>query len=108
VPPTRPRQRQNALALPRILRLASELLPWTSTSQLNERPQRKDHGEAQMNHRDFYQEKKWCGACQSYVRYLMSVNHSYCVQCGTTVVLFSKHDSQRFNADLQKRKWRAS
>lgn len=61
-----------------------------------------------MDHRDFYQEKKWCGTCGSYVRYLMSVNHSYCVSCGTQVQLFSKEDAQRFNADLEKRKWKVS
>jgi hypothetical protein len=61
-----------------------------------------------MSHRDFYQEKKWCGTCRGYVRYLMSVNHSYCVECGAQVVLFSEDDSQRFAADVEKRKWRAS
>lgn len=61
-----------------------------------------------MDNRDFYQEKKWCGTCGTYVRYLMSVNHSYCVECGTPVKLFSKEDAQRFNANLEKRKWRAS
>ena len=61
-----------------------------------------------MDHRDFYQEKKWCVTCNDYVRYLMSVNQSYCAKCGTQVRLFSKEDAQRFSADLEKRKWRAS
>ena len=61
-----------------------------------------------MEQTDFYLERKWCPKCNQYVRYLMSVNHSYCVSCGTQVQLFSKEDAQRFNADLEKRKWKVS
>ena len=61
-----------------------------------------------MDNRDFYQEKKWCGSCNTYVRYLMSVNQSYCAECGTAVKLFNKEDALRFNANLEKRKWRVS
>lgn len=61
-----------------------------------------------MDQRDFEHEKKWCTQCQTYVRYLMSVNHSYCVVCGTPVRLFSKDDAQRFSEELERRKWRAS
>ena len=61
-----------------------------------------------MDHQDFYHEKKWCGQCNTYVRYLMSVNHSYCVDCGTQVKLFNKEDALRFSTSLEKRKWRVS
>jgi len=61
-----------------------------------------------MDHQDFYREKKWCGRCNGYVRYLMSVNHSYCVECGTQVKLFNKEDALRFSTTLEKRKWRVS
>ena len=61
-----------------------------------------------MDHQDFYHEKKWCGHCNIYVRYLMSVNHSYCVDCGTQVKLFNTEDASRFSTSLEKRKWRVS
>ena len=61
-----------------------------------------------MDQRDYYQEKKWCEGCNEYVRYLMSVNDSYCIRCGTQVQLFSGKDAERFSADLEKRKWKAS
>jgi hypothetical protein len=60
-----------------------------------------------MQIRDFYCEVKWCAKCNAYVHYMMSVNHSYCVQCGSPVRLFNKEDSDRFSADVQKRKWKA-
>ena len=56
---------------------------------------------------DFYAELKWCPRCISYVRYMMSVNHSFCIDCGAKVQLFSKEDSARFSVDVQKRKWKA-
>ena len=46
-----------------------------------------------MDQRDYYQEKKWCEGCNEYVRYLMSVNDSYCIRCGTQVQLFSGKDA---------------
>jgi len=57
---------------------------------------------------DFYNETKWCPKCKDYVRYMMSVNASYCSECGTPVRLFNKEDLVRFNADLEKRRWKAS
>lgn len=61
-----------------------------------------------MGHMDFYREKKWCSGCRDYVRYLMSVNHSYCISCGTRVRLFSKADSDRFIDEVKRHKWQAS
>ena len=58
--------------------------------------------------RDFYNELKWCPSCDAYVRYMMSVNHSYCSDCGSHVRLFSKQDSVEFSEQVQKRKWKAS
>ena len=57
---------------------------------------------------DFYTEQKWCEHCKRYVRYLMSVHHSFCVECGTQVGLFSKEDWKKFNDQVEKRKFRAS
>ena len=59
------------------------------------------------NTHDFYTDTKWCDQCNGYVHYLMSVNHSYCVDCGSRVRLFNPQDSQRFSADVEKRKWKA-
>lgn len=61
-----------------------------------------------MDRRDFYQETKWCQTCKDYVRYLMSVNHSYCAHCGAEVTLFNKEDSVRFELAVERRKWRAT
>lgn len=52
----------------------------------------------------YYDDKKWCPACQDYVNYLMSVEHSFCVSCGGEVRLFSKEDWENFNESLQSRK----
>ena len=45
---------------------------------------------------DFYSEKKYCRHCDRYVRYLVSLNRSYCVVCGEGVNLFSKEDWKKF------------
>ncbi len=60
------------------------------------------------NHSEFYDEHKWCERCEKYVRFLMSVNHSYCVHCGGRVRLFSRADSAQFQDDVQRHKWQAS
>ena len=57
---------------------------------------------------DYYGEKKWCETCKGYVRYLMSVDHSYCVHCGARVRLFSREDAQRFTEEVHRHKWQAS
>ena len=61
-----------------------------------------------MGTNGFDQEKKWCEQCKSYVRYLMSMDHSYCAHCGQRVRLFSREDSQRFTETVQRHKWQAS
>lgn len=53
---------------------------------------------------DYYSDHKWCPTCQEYVPYLMSIEHSYCTQCGTEVRLFSKEDWDSFHESLQSRK----
>ncbi|MBL9077637.1 MAG: hypothetical protein JNL08_09045 [Planctomycetes bacterium] len=57
---------------------------------------------------EFYDEKKWCEQCGTYVSFLMSVNHSYCVHCGGRVRLFSRNDSAHFQDHVQRHKWQAS
>jgi len=57
-----------------------------------------------MDNIDFYSDKKWCARCADYVPYLMSVEHSYCIECGAEVRLFSKDDWREFSADLAERK----
>lgn len=57
---------------------------------------------------DFYTETKWCTTCKTYVRYIMSVNASYCVHCGATVRMFNPEDSQRFSNDMEKKRWKVS
>ena len=61
-----------------------------------------------MNHysndSDFYSDRKFCDHCNKYVSYLMSVESSFCVDCGAKVHLFSKKDWRSFNASLQERR----
>ena len=57
---------------------------------------------------EFYTESKWCESCKTYVPFLMSVNHSYCVHCGGRVRLFSRDDSTNFGETVQRHKWQAS
>jgi len=56
------------------------------------------------NDSDFYSDRKYCDHCDEYVSYLMSVDSSFCVQCGGRVHLFSKSDWETFNEGLQVRR----
>jgi hypothetical protein len=49
----------------------------------------------------YYEEVKWCARCRKYVRYLLSLKGSYCVDCGAEVCLFSKKDLQEFKRALK-------
>ena len=61
-----------------------------------------------MEHRHgdnaFYSDRKYCDACKKYVSYLMSIDTSFCVECGGEVHLFSKDDWKSFNENLQARR----
>ncbi len=57
---------------------------------------------------EFYTEQKWCEHCNSYVRFMMSINQSYCVECGGRVRLFNKSDANSFQETVQRHKWLAS
>lgn len=57
---------------------------------------------------EFYAESKWCDACSKQVRYLMSVNHSYCIECGGMVRLFHGEESGVFGDRVKLHKWQAS
>lgn len=56
-----------------------------------------------MGSHDYYGERKWCEHCKDYVRYLMSVDHSYCVQCGNKVRLFSNDDAEKFTETVDRK-----
>ena len=53
-----------------------------------------------MDHFDYYSDVKYCPNCDAYVRYLMSIEHSFCAECGEKVRLFSKTDWEEFHASL--------
>jgi hypothetical protein len=57
-----------------------------------------------MEPRDYYSDLKYCAHCEKYVPYLMSLDHSYCAQCGENVRLFSKQDWESFNENLSRQK----
>jgi hypothetical protein len=56
------------------------------------------------NDSSFYSDRKYCDHCNKYVSYLMSVDTSFCVECGNTVHLFSEGDWQSFNESLKDRR----
>ena len=58
-----------------------------------------------MSKSDFNSETKWCDQCKTYQPYLQSVDHSFCVECGTRVRLFSSTDAEAFGERLLKRRW---
>ena len=53
---------------------------------------------------DYYSDRKYCPSCDKYVHYLMSIEHSFCVECGVEVRLFSKEDWEQFNASLNAKR----
>ena len=55
----------------------------------------------------FYRETKWCGACAAQVRYLASVDHSFCVQCGGKVRLFASDERSRVAEAAQRHRSQA-
>ena len=57
-----------------------------------------------MENPDYYSDRKFCAHCNAYVAYLMSLEHSYCAQCGSEVRLFSKADWSEFHQTMQERR----
>ena len=59
-----------------------------------------------MNDRgtSFENDRKWCPECETYVPFLLSVNQSYCVDCGGEVRLFSKADWESFAETMSARR----
>ncbi|HED66148.1 MAG TPA: hypothetical protein ENJ09_11405 [Planctomycetes bacterium] len=53
---------------------------------------------------DFYNDRKYCDHCQTYVSYLQGMDQSYCVECGQPVRLFSDEDWADFHASLKERR----
>ncbi len=56
-----------------------------------------------MSPNSFYDDRKFCTACDDYVAYLAGMDRSYCVQCGSKVRLFSEEDWNRFQNGLDNR-----
>jgi len=57
-----------------------------------------------MDHLDYYSDRKYCICCEKYVPYLMSVDQSFCAECGAEVRLFSERDWEAFNESMAARK----
>ena len=53
---------------------------------------------------DFYNDRKYCPSCETYVSYLQSLSESYCVKCGQAVRLFSEQDWNAFHDSLKERR----
>lgn len=52
----------------------------------------------------FHNETKYCPCCDTHVRFLASIEFSYCVECGGEVRLFSKDEWQAVQQILADRK----
>jgi hypothetical protein len=57
-----------------------------------------------MDRYDYYTDQKYCPSCDKYVAYLMSIERSFCVECGGEVRLFSKEDWESFNESLSAKR----
>lgn len=53
---------------------------------------------------NYYNSKKYCPSCREYVRYLQSIDESFCVACGSKVRLFSTADKKAFLEGLKSEK----
>ncbi len=52
----------------------------------------------------YYNTKKYCPSCREYVRFLQSIDSSFCVECGSKVRLFSSADKAAFLDGLKRDK----
>ena len=46
---------------------------------------------------NYYDDVKWCPKCKRYVRYMMSLHTSFCVNCDSKVIIFNRKDMKRFH-----------
>jgi hypothetical protein len=53
---------------------------------------------------NFFKDTKYCPRCHDYVRYLQSLESSFCVDCGGKVRLFSTADKRAFLRSLKQDK----
>jgi len=49
----------------------------------------------------FYEDRRYCSACERYTHYLQSPSAAYCSRCGELVRLFSPVDLARFRSSLR-------
>ncbi len=52
----------------------------------------------------FHNDTKYCPCCETYVRYLASIDRSYCIECGGEVRLMSEADWGTFQERMEARK----
>jgi hypothetical protein len=57
-----------------------------------------------MYNSDYYQESKYCPRCDTYVRFLKSLEACFCVECGAKVRLFSPGDRRAFMQALHDKR----
>ncbi|MDA0667444.1 MAG: hypothetical protein O3A95_02130 [Planctomycetota bacterium] len=57
-----------------------------------------------MPQSDFFKESKYCSRCHDYVRYLQSLDASFCIDCGAKVRLFSAADKRTFQKKIKQAK----
>ena len=62
------------------------------------------HHPESMIQTNFFKDQKYCPRCHDYVRFLQSVDASFCVACGAKVRLFSAADKRAFLTSLKNGK----
>ena len=70
---------------------------WHPSSSLPSRPVTTMHANIH-----YYNTKKYCPTCREYVRFLQSLDESFCVDCGSKVRLFSSADKRSFLHSLKQ------
>lgn len=56
-----------------------------------------------MGTHNYYEDRRFCSTCRSYVRFLLSPNAAYCTDCGGSVRLFSPGDLVDFRRSLSSK-----
>jgi hypothetical protein len=55
-----------------------------------------------MDRSDFDDDLRYCPSCRDYVRYLRSLEQSYCAECGGRVHLFARDDLARLREGITR------
>ncbi len=60
-----------------------------------------------MQTNNYYDDRRFCDACGSYMRFLQSPSAAYCAECGGRVRIFSPGDMATFRSSLASKRVQA-